>query len=258
MSEDDYDYGELLVLQHGAATGPSALTPVLEGRSNRRPWRLIDPSTGEQLPALDPRTRGILVLGGMASATDPGTHAWMDAELEFLRAAVAAEVPVFGICLGAQLLATALGGAVERRDTPEVGFFGLSRTLGAADDEIFAGWPDGSMVLLSHEDEVVTLPDGAVEMLDGAGPSAWRTSDGRSYGVQFHPEASAATVAEWTTHEGYRALVAAAGVDPDELVAEVERRERFTLANGLALVGRWLDGVVGAGDPTPRKRRKAA
>ncbi len=256
MSDDDvYDYGELLVLQHHDRTGPDLLVPTLDGRANRRPWRRVHLDV-EGVPALSDRVRGVLVLGGPMGVHDTDAFPWLEDELALLRTAIDREVPVFGICLGAQLLATALGGEVTRRDVPEVGVFALDRTLGGTEDEIFAGWADGSPVLLHHQDQVTTLPTGAIAMLEGSdGTAAWRTGDGSGYAVQFHPETGPDLLAEWVASPDLRDLHERAGVDGEALVEEVRRRAAFLRAAGVSLVGRWLDGVVGADDPTPRRRR---
>jgi GMP synthase (glutamine-hydrolysing) len=252
-----YDYGELLVLQHDEAVGPSALARVLDARAHRRPWRLIDVPAG--VPALDlDRVRGVIVLGGRMGVPDSADHPWMDEELDLLRELDARGVPMLGICLGAQLLARALSGQVVRREEPEFAFLPLDRTDEARDDPVFAGWPDGSAALLMHEDEVAELPPAATPMLNGPdGVPAWRAPGEGTYAVQFHPEVDAATVAGWLREEPLRSRCADAGTDPDVLLEEVERRERFHLAVGLSLVGRWVDTIVGEGDPDPTRGRRA-
>lgn len=259
MSDEAYDYGELVVLQHGDTTGPGNLTGLLDERAQRRPWRRIRLGQDELLPRLDADVRGLLVLGGLQSVTEVDEHVWMGPEIDLIASAIEDEIPVFGICLGAQLLATALGGAVTRRSEPEIALVALERTESAADDEVFAGWPDGTPMVFVHEDDVSRLPQGAEPMLQGSdGTPAWRASDGHSYGVQFHPEATPDQVASWVESEAGRAKCEAAGVDPAAFVEDVRRRERFLRANGVALVNRWIDGVVGAADPSPRKHRKAS
>lgn len=256
MSDEAYDYGRLLVIEHEDGCPPDALQPTLDGRASRRPWTRVDLGNGDAVPELTDDVRGILVLGGTMGVPDADRAPWMDAELDLLRTAVDRGVPVFGICLGAQLLATALGGEVERRDAPEVGFLPLTRASDADGDEVFAGWPNGAYALLIHEDQVTRLPDGATAMLEGSdGVPAWRTSDGLSYGVQFHPETTADTLARWLDDEGMQKLVADGGADAGALLDEARQRERFVLAVGVSMVGRWLDGVVGRDDPTPRRRR---
>lgn len=259
MTESEqHDYGEILVLQHQPEIGPAGLVTVLDARAHQRPWRLVDVAAGAPAPALD-RVAGILVLGGRMGVPDRADHPWMEDELELLRTATERAVPILGICLGAQLLATALGGDVARRDVPEVGYLALRRTPVAQDDPVFAGWPDGSAVLLLHEDEVVRLPEGATPLLEGAeGHAAWRAPGTGSYAVQFHPEVTAATIAGWTEVASVRQRCEAAGVDPDVLTQEAERRDAFHRAVGLSLIGRWMDAVVGADDPDPKRRRRDA
>ncbi len=257
--EETYDYGELLVVQHGDQTGPSNLEAVFDARAGRRPWRTVRPDRGEPLPTDLARVRGVVVLGGFMGVRDRDELAWLDAEIGWVAETVAAGVPVFGICLGHQILGEALGGRVERRDAPEIGFFPLERTEGAGEDEIFAGWVDGAHALLIHDDQVVEFPDDAVPMLSGSdGIPAWRAGDGLSYGVQFHPETSFDLFREWAARDANLPRFELAGVSPDEMVAEFEKRRRFLRAAGLSLVGRWLDGVVGRDDPTPRRKKRAA
>ncbi|HEX2026591.1 MAG TPA: type 1 glutamine amidotransferase [Nitriliruptorales bacterium] len=257
QEEDGFDYGETLVVQHATATGPSALTEVLDARAGRRPWRLVDVASGAPFPSLD-SARGIILLGGPMAVGDSKAHPWLAGEQEAVAAALQREIAVFGICLGAQLLASVLGGEVGSRAVPEVGFLPLERTEVGRTDRVFAGWADGAATLFFHDDEVVRMPVGAETMLVGSdGTSAWRAPDGRSYGVQFHPEVDAAQVAAWCSTDHNRDRCHRAGVDPDALAVEAQRRDRFVRAVGLTLVGRWLDAVVGHGDPDPTRGRRA-
>ncbi len=254
---DGYDYGELLVFQHEVQTGPSALTEVLDARAGRRPWRLVDLGAGAVSPSLD-RTRGIVLLGGPMGADDVSEHPWLNHELETLAAARNAGIPLFGICLGAQLLAVVFGGEVAPRERPQIAFMSLARTQAGRSDAVFAGWPDGAAALFMHDDDVASLPVDATEMLEGAnGPAAWRAPDGHSYGVQFHPEVEAAQVAAWCRRGDKQARFSAAGVDPSAFATEASRRNRFLRAVGLSLVGRWIDVVVGRDDPDPKRGRRA-
>lgn len=257
MSDEEYDYGRLLVLRHVDYAGTGSLRESLEGRANRRPWDLVD-VVKAGVPELTDDVRGILVLGGPMSVLDH--DAWIADEQRLLAAAVETGVPVFGICLGAQMLAVATGGTVTHCDQAVLGHQELVRTSEAVDDEVFAGWVDRSMGFFSHDDEVSTMPPGAVPMLKGPDGAtvAYRLGGGLSYGVQFHPEVTPAIVTTWMEHSRGRRMAAATGHTIDGLVEEVTRRDRFTRAAGVSLVGRWIDGVVGRDDPTPRKQRKPA
>lgn len=255
---EDHDYGRMLVLGHYTQVQLAGIEQMLVERGVRRPFEVIDATAGVP-ETLGEDVRGILVMGGLMGVPEIDQLPWMQQEVELLRTAHAREVPVLGICLGAQLLAHALGGTVERRPTPEVGLFSLHRTAEAKDDQVFAGFPDGGRVALTHNDEVTELPPGAVPMLAGdqaSGTPAWKVGD-TIHAVQFHPEIAPGLLQFWID-EGFGTSIEAAGVDAEAFTAEVTAEARFLRAVGLALVGRWIDGVVGKGDPSPRKHRKDA
>lgn len=234
---------ELVVLEHIDGAGTAGFTPVLDGRRSIAPWRRVDVPGGAPLPDRVEDLAGLVVMGGTMSATDPSVHPWMPAELELLRAAHAAEVPVLGVCLGAQLLATALGGEVTARSVPEVGYLPLIRTTAAHADPVLGGWPDGAAALFVHEDEVTRLPDGAEPLLAGSdGTPAWRA--GSTWAVQFHPEVDAAQLRAWVEHAALAPLLTRAGVDGSRLVEEGARRDRVVTAHGRGVVARFLDAVV--------------
>jgi GMP synthase (glutamine-hydrolysing) len=235
---------ELLVLQHHPDTGPSGFAEVLTARTSIAPSRTVQVAAGEALPPGPGDLAGVLVMGGPMSVTRPGELPWLAAELAFLRGAVDAGVPVLGVCLGAQLLGTALGGAVAARQVPAARFAPLRRTAGGAGEPVTAGWPDGATALLLHEDEVVTFPDEAVPLLHGPDDDVVAWSLGSAVAIQAHPEVTADQLTTWLAHPDLEDLVARSGVDASELAAEGERRERFTLPLGRAFVGRWLDGPV--------------
>jgi glucosyl-3-phosphoglycerate synthase len=232
----------LVVLTHTEQAGLSAWAPVLRA-GLAGPWRTVDVPAGETLPGSLDAVAGLLVLGGTMSAVDPDQHAWMGPEQALLAAAVEADVPVLGVCLGAQLLGNALGGAVARRATPEVAACALERTRAGRDDPVAGRWPDGVPGLFSHEDEVLPLPPGAEPLLQGSdGVAAWRL--GSAIAVQFHPEVDAATLAAWIADPALGTLLAPAG--PDALLAAWQAAAPTAVSAGRGLLRRFLDGPVAA------------
>lgn len=151
-----------------------------------RDWREHDARSEEELP--DPAGfAGIMVTGSASSVTERAP--WMLRAEAFLRAAVAADVPVLGICFGHQLLAQALGGHVARNPQGrEIGTVKLEATEHAGADPLFEGLPPSFAVNASHVDTVERLPPGAT-VLSCTGlerHASFRV--GRAWGVQFHPE----------------------------------------------------------------------
>jgi GMP synthase (glutamine-hydrolysing) len=240
---------ELIVLEHDPDAGVAGFAEVLASRQRLLPWRCVDVPAGDPLPANLDEVVGLILMGGRMSATDPAAHPWMPAELDLLRDALAAEVPVLGVCLGAQLLGAAHGGEVTRRTQPRGAYVATARTPAAGGDPLLGGWPDGAATLFVHEDEVSRLPVDAVSLLtvaDGSAAEAVAWRYGSAWAVQFHPEVDATELAAWTADPQLGALLARAEVDPEALAAEGRVRERFALAHGRALVGRFLDGPVRA------------
>jgi GMP synthase (glutamine-hydrolysing) len=237
---------EVLVLNHHPETGPAGFRQVLDDRVEHLPWRAIDLAGGEELPATMDEVAGVVVMGGPMSVTRPDEHAWMRDELAFLRRTVDAELPVLGICLGAQLLGAALGGEVAARRTPRAAFTALHRTAAGTTDEVTAGWPDGAAALLFHEDEVVRYPEGAQPLLTGPDGEVAAWSAGSALAIQAHPEVTPEQLAGWLEDASLTDLASRAGVDAVALLDEATRREPFSVPLGRALIGRFLDGPVRA------------
>ena len=133
----------------------------------------------------------VIVLGSVQSVYDPDV-AWVPAELRLLTRAVERDVPVLGICFGAQILAKALGGTVSSAETPEFGWYTIESDRPVLVEE--------GLWLESHRD-AFTVPPGAVEIARSpAGPQAYTV--GPHMGVQFHPEVTVATLGVWA--DGWR------------------------------------------------------
>jgi GMP synthase (glutamine-hydrolysing) len=165
-------------------------------------------AAGDPLPDLA-TVDGIIAFGGAQSAVDLDTEPALAAEAELLREAVGRGLPVLGICLGGQILARALGGGVARARRRAVTWREL--TPGDPADPLFG--PQAAVPALHWNEDVFTLPPGAVEVLHGPEPEgveAFRCGD-RTWGVQFHPEVDAAALDGW--YARYGDWLAQAGVD---------------------------------------------
>lgn len=151
---------------------------------------------GESVPSTVPENVvGLMPLGGHMGANDDHVAPWLPNERALLKDAVEKDIPVFAICLGAQLLAAANGGIVERAPESEIGIYGIERN--EISDPIF-DFKSGSPAAQWHEDKVTKLPEGATKLASSplCENQIYRMGS-NSYGVQFHPEIDASIIKIW-------------------------------------------------------------
>ncbi|QOC90951.1 type 1 glutamine amidotransferase [Micromonospora craniellae] len=183
---------------------------------------VIRPHAGDPLPADLDGYAALVVLGGDQQAFPypdgkPGAP-WLPAVEGLLRKAVRHRVPTLGVCLGAQLLATAHAGTVERSPSgPEVGPAVVGRRDAAENDPLFRYVPLIPDVLQWHTDGITELPAGATLLAASTRfpHQAFRLGD-RAWGLQFHIECDADMIAQWATDS---AVLAELDYDPELVVA---------------------------------------
>ena len=185
-----------------------------------------NPGDAEPLPAAG-EIAGIVSLGGRQSATRISQEPFLAAEVELLGDALEQEVPVLGMCLGAQLLAVAAGGGVTYAGRMSAGWPELTILPPAAADPLFGAFPSRMPVLKWHED-LIEAPPQAVGLGTTPGPGAALFRVGPSaWGSQAHLELTPSMLIEgWT-------------IDPAD-IAEIEgaghRIEEFRAASRAHLV----------------------
>jgi GMP synthase (glutamine-hydrolysing) len=232
----------LLVLQHIACEPPAAFEDEL--RSRGLELLRVELDEGDALP--DWREfPAIVVMGGPMGAYQEDEHPWLAAEKRLLREAVEADVPVWGVCLGAQLLAGALGARVYPGERPEVGLLPVELTSAASSDPVFAEAPSSFPTLQWHGD-TFDLPAGATLLASSPAYPNQAFRIGRSYALQFHIEVSLELATEWGEVPAYaQSLEATLGPGAlDRLLAGVEEHADVTLPLARRLFGSWLEHVA--------------
>jgi GMP synthase (glutamine-hydrolysing) len=242
----------LLVLQHIACEPPAAYEDELVawGLSLHR----VEVDEGEPLP--DWRGfAGIIAMGGPMGAYEDERLPWLTGEKRLIAEAARAGTPYWGVCLGAQLLASALGARVYSGAEAEVGVLPVHTTAAAAADPVFAPAPAEFRALQWHSD-TWELPAGATQLARSDAYEQQAFVFERAYGVQFHLEIGVQLTEEWGAVPEYadslRRLLGADGLA--QLTDAVSTHERDSIGLARALFARWLEHVVGA----PRRAGAAA
>ena len=232
----------LLVLQHIACEPPAAFEDEL--RSRGLELLRVELDEGDALP--DWREfPAIVVMGGPMGAYEEDEHPWLAAEKRLLREAVEADVPVWGVCLGAQLLASALGARVYPGERPEVGLLPVELTPAASSDPVFGEAPSSFPTLQWHGD-TFDLPEGATLLASSPAYPNQAFRIGRSYALQFHIEVSLELATEWGEVPAYAESLEAT-LGPGALVgllAGIEEHADVTLPLARRLFGSWLEHVA--------------
>ena len=185
---------------------------------------------------------GLVLLGGSFMPDDDERAPFLLRERELVDEAMTEGIPVFGICLGAQLLAHVAGGEVTANSgETERGSCPIELLPAAGDDPLFAGLTgyDELRMIQNHVDSITTLPPGAVHLAMSAAcrVQAFRVG-AAAWGIQFHPEAGAARLADWDESK-----LAADGYDRAALVAQAEADAHINTVQARALVSAFADVV---------------
>jgi GMP synthase-like glutamine amidotransferase len=141
-----------IILQHVPFEGPGRIVPVL--RDFGIPIQIRHLYRGDEIPTDLEQIRLLVVMGGPMGVADIGQpeYPFLAHELELLKHMAAADRPVLGICLGAQLLAHAAGAKVYRNPTPEIGWGPISLPFPGGTEPIMMGLMDGAPMFHWHLD----------------------------------------------------------------------------------------------------------
>lgn len=189
--------GRWIVLQHVGFEGPGTIADV--ARDHGITLEVIALHEGAAVPPVD-GVDGVVVMGGPMGALDDHKHAFLADERALLADCVAREIPVLGVCLGAQLLAAALGADLYRLGESEISVAFARVTAGGFDDPVMST-PSRLGLLTTVDPELIEvvhwhrdthdLPNGAVRLArTGRTPNQAFRVGSNAYGFQFHVEAS--------------------------------------------------------------------
>ncbi|HIA72355.1 MAG TPA: type 1 glutamine amidotransferase [Phycisphaerales bacterium] len=207
----------ILIIEHSNLTGSDRLGQRLLEDGHR--LQVVRVHLGEQLPTDLDEIDGVISCGGPQDPTCD--EPWVEQELNLLRTANKIELPVFGLCLGSQLLARALGGELSTCEKPEMGWYEVTLSPVGCSDFILTGQPWTGQQFQWHNWQVSTLPDGAVLLASSeyCKVQAWMIGI-NSYAVQYHPECTKERIESWIKDDV--ALLNDAGISTSKIEEDTE------------------------------------
>jgi GMP synthase (glutamine-hydrolysing) len=167
-------------------------------------------------------------------------HAWLPEEKRLIRDLVERDRPVLGVCLGSQLLAEAAGARVgPLPGGAEIGWHEVDLLPAAAGDPVLGGLPAPMLAFEWHGYGVLETPAGMTELArNGAGLQAYRLGAAPAWGIQFHAEVDASTVAKWVDDDARNE-----GLDPVEMNEQIGRELPRWNELGRRLCGAFIEAA---------------
>ena len=194
-------------------------------------WQVPDRSSPGPARSYD----AVMVFGGSQHPDQDDRFAWLGHEAEFLREVLAEDVPVVGVCLGAQMLARAAGASVGPVSTPEIGWLDVSLTVDGIADPVLGVLPARATVFQWHHYTFSLPPSGLALAESEICLQAFRLDGRAAWGMQFHAEVTCEMVSSWVEEDPEDLPMPA-----DELSAESEARMEQSNAQGRALADAFL------------------
>ncbi|MDH3287159.1 MAG: type 1 glutamine amidotransferase [Betaproteobacteria bacterium] len=211
----------IAIFRHAPIEGPGYFATYLERHG--MPWRLVKVDEGEAVPA-DPREfLGLVFMGGPMSVNSD--LPWLDPAMRLIRKARDSDVPMLGHCLGAQLMAKALGGTVTRNAVKEIGW----GRVDAVEDGLARDWFGASSFNSFHwHGETFSIPPGATRIAASAHCDNQAFVLGKHLSLQCHVEMTPELIAAWCrsgAREIERNLKKSPAVQPvEEIQRDLEAR----------------------------------
>lgn len=227
------------ILRHAATEGPGYFATYLDSRGI--PWKLVRVDAGEPVPGVPDAFAGLVFMGGPMSVNDP--LPWIPKVLSLIAGAVATDVPVLGHCLGGQLIARALGGAVSRNPVKEIGWGTV--TIGGG--PLAQRWFGGIREFLSFHwhGETFTVPEGAARIASSPYCANQAFVLGKHLAMQCHVEMTPELIRSWC-EDWEKELARNAGPSvqtPQQMMVDLEERVKALNVVAQRLYDRWIEGL---------------
>jgi len=232
---------KIWVLQHHPVENLGAIADSLEEAALA--WQYVRVFDRPPIPADMKGASGLIVMGGPESVYRLDRYPYLRDEIRLIESALHDNKPILGVCLGAQLLAAALGANVKRGESREIGWYPVQLANAANDDCLMRGLPAEFVAAHWHSD-VFELPNGAVALASSAKTAnqAFRFGD-NAYGLLFHAEITQERLGKLVSEFGED--LKRAGIDGDSIVAQAPEYLPTLSEIGATIFSRWAAPIQG-------------
>jgi GMP synthase (glutamine-hydrolysing) len=227
----------VLIIQNDAKEGAGQLDTLLQRRGLNQ-HRVMGPDADYSQLGAD-RFSALIILGGAQGAYETKEYPYLLNEMRLCEAFMESDKPIAGFCLGAQILATALGGEVLPNTRKEIGWYDLVLTDAATDDALLQDHPKSLLSYHFHGDFIKQVP-GAVNLASSGMTETQLFRYGANvYGFQYHAEVDRPLLEIMCRNNSD--YMSANGVDAEAVIAESDANlPEFERRCGVVL-NRWLD-----------------
>jgi GMP synthase (glutamine-hydrolysing) len=229
----------VLIIKHINIEGPGLIEYSL--RQEKIPYQILNLTPGIRLPNLEKVTH-IVLLGGPMNVYEEDRYPFLKDEDLFIKEAIQRGKTMLGICLGAQLIAKALGAKVSKAPVKEIGWYDVSLTEIGSQDPLFSNLPKTFSVFQWHED-TFEIPKGG-KLIATSSPvphQAFRYGE-KVYGLQFHLEVTEEMIGEWveTYEEEFKGFQPSQPYSKAEIVTETEIKIEIYTKRGISFLTRFF------------------
>ena len=234
----------VLIIKHVDMEGPGLIEDCL--KEEKIPYQILNLNTGVRFPKLDGFTH-IVILGGPMNVYEEDRYPFLKNEDLFIKEAIQRGKSVLGICLGAQLIAKALGAKVFKAPLKEIGWYDVSLTEDGSKDSLFSHLPKTLSVFQWHEDTFEIPNAGKLIATSTSVPHQAFKYGENAYGLQFHLEVTEKMIREWM--ESYELKFD--GSQPPllsklKILTETERKIETYKKRGMSFLKRFFRTIQGA------------